>query len=61
MIARISDATAITAIIAAFFLILALITLARTIFRTNPPSAKRFRVGVFIERDHVSAEDDEDG
>ncbi len=48
-----STATEITVVTAAFFLLLVLIVTARSIFRSNdPPAARRFRVGVFIERDH---------
>lgn len=46
-----SDATVIVGIVAAFFLLLALIALARTVSRRFPPSYRRFRVGVFVERD----------
>jgi len=45
-------ATAVTAIAVGFFLLIAVVVLARLIFRKDqPPAAKRFRVGVFIERD----------
>jgi hypothetical protein len=48
--------TAITLIVAAFFVLLALIALGRAMFTREPPRAKRFRVGVFVERDREGAE-----
>jgi len=45
-----SNATAITAIVAGFFILLALIALARTLF-THTTQPRRYRVGVFVERD----------
>lgn len=53
-----TDATKIVAILAAFFLLLALIAVARAMFTRNPPTARRFRVGVFVERDHEAQPDD---
>jgi hypothetical protein len=47
-----SDATVITAIIVSFFAVLVLAVLARSLFTRDPPAARRFRVGVFVERDH---------
>lgn len=48
-----STATEITLVVAVFFLLLVLIVVARSVFRSNdPPAARRFRVGVFVERDH---------
>ena len=47
-----STATEITAIAAGFFLLLVLIVAVRSVIRPNdPPAARRFRVGVFVERD----------
>jgi hypothetical protein len=49
-----SDATIVTAIVAAFFLLMALIALARTILRRDRrPADWRIRVGVFLERDEA--------
>jgi hypothetical protein len=57
-----SSATSITAILAAFFVLMGVIALVRSIFRReSPPTERRFRVGVFVERDHVSDEDADDG
>lgn len=47
-----SDATVITAIAAVFFAVIAVLAFGRAMFRRYPPTARRFRVGVFIERDH---------
>jgi len=46
-----SDATVITAIVAGFFLLLALIALVRAVTRRGPPQPTRYRIGVFVERD----------
>jgi hypothetical protein len=46
-----SDSIAITGVVALFFVVLALIAFARAILRKEPSNTKRFRVGVFIERD----------
>ena len=46
-----SNATEITAIVASFFILLALIAAARALFRKGPPEPRRWRVGVFVERD----------
>ena len=59
-----SNATEITAVVAIFFLLLVLIVAARSVFRAkDPPAARRFRVGVFVERDHEREleEDDDPG
>jgi len=58
----VDQATTITAIVVAFFALLAIIALVRSIFRRDdPPPTKRFRVGVFVERDHGVDEDADDG
>ena len=48
-----SDATTITAIVAAFFVVLALIVVGRSLFTRHQrgPRSRSFRVGVFVERD----------
>jgi hypothetical protein len=51
--APVDTPTQITLVVAIFFLLLALIAVARSMFRSDdPPEARRFRVGVFVERDH---------
>jgi hypothetical protein len=50
--ARLSDATIVVIVIAAFIVVLALIATGRSLFTRTPPRSRRFRVGVFIERDH---------
>jgi hypothetical protein len=55
----VSQATAITAIIVAFFALLALVAFGRAMFRRHPPAARRFRVGVFVERDQERKDDEE--
>ncbi len=47
-----SAATQITALVVGFFALLALLAVARAIFRPSAPTPRRFRVGVFVERDH---------
>lgn len=57
-----SDAETITLAVVGFFLVLALLTFARLLLRKAPPSYKRFRVGVFIERDFTREEEhDQEG
>jgi len=46
-----SDAVVITAAVAAFFGLLALLAFARVLLRKGPPPPRRFRIGIFIERD----------
>jgi hypothetical protein len=55
-----STPTAIVLIAACLFVVLALLAFGRTMFRRHPPAARRFRVGVFVERDHEQTEDDTD-
>ena len=55
-----SDAETIVLTVVAFFVILALLTFARVILRRSPPSYRRFRVGVFVERDDYSDPDELD-
>jgi hypothetical protein len=47
-----SDVETITITVIAFFLVLALLTFARTILRRMPPTYRRLRVGIFVERDN---------
>jgi hypothetical protein len=54
-----SDATLITAIAALFFLAMALLAAGRAMFSKGPPLARRFRVGVFLERDHERMDEDD--
>ena len=54
-----SDAETVTAIVAAFFALLALVALARSLTHRGP-SYRRFRVGVFVERDDYGADEDEE-
>jgi hypothetical protein len=56
-----SDAVTITVAVALFFFLLALLTFARVLLRKAPPSYRRFRIGIFIERDDYGDDDDEDG
>jgi hypothetical protein len=52
-----SDATTITGLLTTFFVLLALIALARSMLRDKgAPQDRRFRVGVFVERDRAPAE-----
>jgi hypothetical protein len=60
VIASVSDATLITGIVVLFFALLALLAFGRAIFRRDPPAARRFRIGVFVERDHERADGDGD-
>lgn len=46
-----SDDVTITLAVVGFFLVLALLTFARLLLRRTPPTYRRFRVGVFVERD----------
>lgn len=57
---RLSDPVAITLIAAVWFLLLALIAVSRTVMRKVPPISHRFRVGIFIERDHKTSDEDTD-
>lgn len=57
-----SEATSITLSIGGVFIALGLLTLLRVIFRKepSPPQWRRFRVGLFVERDpHDEHADDE--
>lgn len=55
-----SDAETITLAVVGFFVILMLLVFARVVLRKVPPSFRRFRVGVFVERDNGDkARDDE--
>jgi hypothetical protein len=55
-----STPTEIVLIAACVLIVLALLAFGRTMFRRYPPAARRFRVGVFVERDHEQTEDDTD-
>lgn len=46
-----STAATIVVAVVAFAAFLALVTLARLVLRRSPPTWRRFRVGVFVERD----------
>lgn len=46
-----SQPTEITAIVAGFFLLIALFALLRLLFIRDPPPWRRVKVGVFIERE----------
>lgn len=50
-----AQATTITAIVAAVFILLALIAFARVVLRREPTVPRRLRVGVFFERDDGSS------
>ena len=54
-----SDATTAVVIAAAFFLTLAGFAVLRLILRNAPPTWRRYRVGVFMERDPEDRDDDE--
>lgn len=45
-----SDAETITAIIVGFFVLLAVLTFLRLLFRKGPPHWNQLRLGVYIER-----------
>jgi hypothetical protein len=49
---------AVTISIIGFFALIALLTFARIWLRKAPPSYRRFRVGVFVERDDYSKGDE---
>jgi hypothetical protein len=49
--ASLSDPVIITLAFAAFFLLLALLTFLRIVMRKAPPTWRRYRIGVFVERD----------
>jgi hypothetical protein len=57
MLLAMSNAAIIVLAVAAFVLILALIATGRSLFTRTPPKARRFRVGVFIERDREAGND----
>jgi hypothetical protein len=54
-----SDAETIVAIVAVFFIVLALIVLARLTMRALPPSYSHWRFGVFVEREGNAPDDDD--
>jgi hypothetical protein len=56
---RLSDPVLITAIVAFWFLLLALIALTRALLGKTHPRPHRLRVGVFVERDSGSEDDGE--
>jgi hypothetical protein len=49
----------ITLAVIAFFVILALLTFARLVLRRSPPTWRRIRLGVFVERNNVDRDDPE--
>jgi hypothetical protein len=55
-----SDAVTITVAVAAFFAVLALLAFARVLLRKGPPPPRRFRIGIFVERDDMSGYEDEE-
>jgi hypothetical protein len=59
VIAALSEATQITISIGGFFIALALLALLRVIFRKDPspPTWRRYRVGMFVERDPHDTDD----
>jgi len=56
-----SDAVTITVAVAAFFAVLALLAFARVLLRKGAPPNRRFRIGIFIERDDGSEYEEDDG
>jgi len=57
----VSTPTTITISVVGFFALIAILIFARlALRRTPPPTTRNFRVGVFIERDNVHAEEDVD-
>jgi len=62
MMLAVSEATSITAIAAGFFIAVALISLARALWvKHRPPRSRRYRVGVFVERDAQPPEPEQEG
>ena len=57
--AAVSDVETVTLAVVGFFLVLALLTFARIVLRRMPPSYRRFRIGVFIERDNGTHNDEQ--
>lgn len=57
-----SNATTITIAVVGLFALLAIVALVRYVVRREPtpPSWKRYRLGVFLERDHRSERTDDD-
>ena len=61
MMLAVSEATSITAIAAGFFVALALISLTRALWvKHRPPRSRRYRVGVFVERDAQPQEQEQE-
>jgi hypothetical protein len=60
-VAVLSTATSVTLVVAAFFALLALIAFARWLLarEQGPARYRRFRVGLFVERDRELEEPDE--
>ena len=54
----VTDVTYVTASIVGFFALFTLVTLARIIFRREDPNWRRFRIGLFIERDRRGEDQD---
>jgi hypothetical protein len=48
----------ITAIFVGFFVLLALLTFMRLLLRKSPPSWKKIRLGVFVEREPDDGDDE---
>ena len=46
-----SAGTSVVAALAGFFLLIAALTVSRLLLRRTPPTWRRLRVGVFLERD----------
>jgi hypothetical protein len=59
VIASTSDAVTLVLIVAVSLLVLVLILVVRSVLRTVPPITRRFRIGVFVERDAEGPKDDE--
>lgn len=46
-----TDASTVTIIIVGFFVFLVLVAVARTVMRRDTPAYRRYRLGIFVERD----------
>lgn len=58
MIAALSDATVITLVVVGFFVFVVLVVVTRSVMRRDTLPYRRYRLGVFVERDNCRADRD---